>query len=88
MRLIDADATKQDFNLNFGSVTHAVCANRIVDRQPTIDAVPVLRCWDCKNGTRLCDGYVRCSHPAGKVLLMTSTDFCSRGERKDSVTDG
>lgn len=43
MRLIDADRAKKDFNLNFGGVSHAVIANRILDEQPTIDAVEVVR---------------------------------------------
>lgn len=37
MRLIDADALKKDFNLNFGGVSHAVAAAEIIDRQPTVD---------------------------------------------------
>ena len=36
-RLIDADALKKDFNLNFGGVSHAAAAAEIIDRQPTID---------------------------------------------------
>ena len=36
-RLIDANALKKDFNLNFGGVSHAVAAAEIIDRQPTID---------------------------------------------------
>lgn len=36
-RLIDADALKKDFNLNFGGVSHAAAAAEIIDRQPAID---------------------------------------------------
>ena len=36
-RLIDANALKKDFNLNFGGVSHAAAAAEIIDRQPTID---------------------------------------------------
>ena len=36
-RLIDADALKKDFNLNFGGVSHAAAEAEIIDRQPTID---------------------------------------------------
>lgn len=36
-RLIDADALKKDFNLNFGGVSHAAAAAEIIDLQPTID---------------------------------------------------
>ena len=36
-RIIDADALKKDFNLNFGGVSHATAAAEIIDRQPSID---------------------------------------------------
>ena len=36
-RLIDANALKKDFNLNFGGVSHAAAAAEIIDRQPTVD---------------------------------------------------
>ena len=38
-RLIDANKAKKDFNLYFGGVSHAVIANKILDEQPTVDAV-------------------------------------------------
>lgn len=37
MRLIDADAAKKDFGEHFGDVQDAICAQQIIDRQPTID---------------------------------------------------
>lgn len=37
MRPIDADASKKDFGEHFGDVQDAVCAQQIIDRQPTID---------------------------------------------------
>ena len=37
MRPIDADAAKKDFGAHFGDVQDAVCAQQIIDRQPTID---------------------------------------------------
>ena len=36
MRLIDADAAKKNFGAHFGDVQDAVCAQQIIDRQPTI----------------------------------------------------
>lgn len=41
-RLIDVDKAKKDFNLHFGGVSHAVIANKILDEQPTVDAVEVV----------------------------------------------
>ena len=37
MRPIDADAAKKDFGAYFGDVQDAICAQQIIDRQPTID---------------------------------------------------
>ena len=63
------------------SVVHRKIQKLIADT-PTIDAVPVVRCWECKHGKRGVDNMVRCSHPCGKVISMTAGDFCSYGQRK------
>lgn len=54
---------------------------------PTVDAVEVVRCKDCKN----CDGVIyggRCkywSSPIAGITHFTSADdYCSYGERKDN----
>lgn len=45
---------------------------------PSVDAVPVVRCRDCKHrGDRL---YCRLRK---SPVIVTNTDFCSYGERKD-----
>ena len=62
-------------------VTIAVAVAKCV----TIDAVPVVRCRECGHGMPCVDGYVRCSHPSGKSILMKSSDFCSYGERKEGA---
>ena len=52
-----------------------------VNKAPTIDAVPVVRCKDCrytidrKDGTYGCYIYLGCD--------FNLTDFCSYGERKE-----
>ena len=84
MRLIDADATKRRVADTFFD-TLVPCVNRALDDSPTIDAVPVVRCRECGHGMPCVDGYVRCSHPAGKSILMKSSDFCSYGERKEGA---
>lgn len=40
-RYIDADKAKQEFNIGFGGVSHAVIANQIIDSIPTADVVEV-----------------------------------------------
>ena len=54
-----------------------------LDEMPAADVVEVVRCKDCKQGWRTIDGYVHCSHPCGKKILVKGSDFCSYGERRD-----
>ena len=50
--------------------------NIIIDEQPTVDAVEVVRCKDCVSygGTGWC-----CEHDT----CMEENDFCSYGERRE-----
>ena len=85
MRLIDADNLVPDIcdaEIEYGTKPVHFSANAI-DLAPTVDAVPVVRCRECGHGMPCVDGYVRCSHPSGKSILMKSSDFCSYGERKE-----
>ena len=85
MRLIDADNLIPDIcdaEIEYGTKPVHFSANAI-DLAPTVDAVPVVRCRECGHGMPCIDGYVRCSHPSGKSILMKSSDFCSYGERKE-----
>ena len=55
------------------------CRNQ---QRPTIDAVEVVRCWDCNH----CDPENHhCDHPMSTAapLSRKPDDFCSYGERKD-----
>jgi len=80
MRLIDAD--KLDWWYKGRNI------RRVIDDAPTVDAVPVVRCKDCKH---LCvwnrkDLYAFC--PKTNIVFLpfdkdTRTFFCSLGERKD-----
>jgi hypothetical protein len=81
VRLIDVDKAKKDFNLHFGDVPHAVISNKILDDQPTVDAVEVVRCKDCRY-LEITGCYGEC---AKLVRIVKPWDFCSLGERK---TDG
>ena len=91
MRLIKADAlmdvirqheyrlaTKQG-SIDYGMFTNGI--QQAVDEQPTIDAVEVVRCKDCKH----CDPEnYHCDHPMSTAapLRRKPDDFCSYGERK------
>ena len=97
MRLIDADAVEKalwEFR-----ATHKYIQERCaivgcvleIREQPTIDAVPVVRCKDCKYFEMDEDGLdVLGVCKCGKIAVSYNgeiypkeTDFCSYGERKE-----
>jgi hypothetical protein len=88
MRLIDADALienltmlakcEDDFRAN---VVLGVVST--VRNTKTIDAVPVVRCKDCKHGSLFCEGKQLIECTLDDYELVNSDDFCSYGERKD-----
>ncbi len=83
-RLIDANALIKEANTD-GAYGY-VDAKQIADA-PTIDAVEVVRCRECKH----CDPENHhCDHHMGTAapLRRKPDDFCSYGERKDGDRNG
>lgn len=82
MRLIDADALMDSLtdNLPEGGVLYRIPLNA-VDKAPTVDAVPVVRCRDCKF---CCTGIMGpwCGLADG-MLVISPNAFCSLGDRKE-----
>lgn len=76
MRLIDADALCTYANNN---KEKTIDANDIM-RFPIVDAVPVIRCKDCKH----CDEG-ECWKYLGIYDVVSDMDYCSRGERKEET---
>ena len=56
MRLIDADALKKSF---IGNRYGTKAINYVIDTTPTVDAVEVVRCKDCRWG-REASGNIEC----------------------------
>ena len=52
---------------------------RLIDKIPTVDAVEVVRCKDCKHYTPVEGGKPLC---ALHTIAVTQDDFCSYGERR------
>ena len=85
MRLIDADA------LGVGRCSRDVlpadyCAGwngmvRLLEKAPTVDAVEVVRCRDCKHYKP--DEYECGCDFAGGLPYVKADDLCSYGERRD-----
>lgn len=84
-RLIDADALKHmiesmNFAQPFMDVTRVLYGVGIeIDNAPTIDAVSVVRCRECKWYN--CGA---CFRDDGANNSRNADDFCSYGERKES----
>lgn len=74
MRLIDADKLVDNQFKN--DISYNAFVN-LVKRQPTVDAVPVVRCQNCKHHPIHGDGY--CPAPEISMLLIDD-EFCSYGE--------
>lgn len=92
MRLIDADNVRDLFDAEFKETRKLILAgethldnlaegfteaDRVIRQMPTVDAVPVVRCRDCRKfKTYGC-----------RMVASGYDDFCSYGERKDGETD-
>ena len=83
MRLIDADVADKWMQQN-----NAFIDSAILKAIPTIDAVPVVRCRDCKwfnHYTMECESDdVATDHEGGASFSINfgPDDFCSYGQRK------
>ena len=88
MRLIDADA------LGVGRCSRDVlpadyCAGwngliRLLEKSPTVDAVPVVRCKDCIY-TRKLYGRLVCKYGTCSGCILREDFFCANGERKEGA---
>lgn len=86
MRLIDAD------DLGVGRCSKdilpaAYCAGwngllGLIEKAPTVDAVPVVRCKDCEYWQDNNDGYPHEECRWGHGETPDANDFCSYGERR------
>ena len=83
-RLIDANALisymdecskESRFRVYYGY------AKSFIDDAPTVDAVPVVRCRDCKHFKRNLENDTYCSSVNG-LTDPEEDDFCSYGERR------
>ena len=87
MRLIDADALDMYERLKsyYGDAWRD--AQEEIDAQPTVDAVPVIRCKDCKY-FRIYKHADRTVELCGRIRTtmadpVKEDDYCSKAERKE-----
>ena len=84
MRLIDADVTIKTYTSDlFDTLDDFERVNDILEYAPTVDAIPIVRCKDCKSHDEedcrgfICNGYFKYSD-------VEPYDFCSYGEMRDN----
>ena len=90
------DRLNIDNTLTVADVLQSVCAEldgtglEGFKNAPTVDAVPVVRCWDCRfwskyPGSSAAPQYHECMARMTHIgnLYTTAGEYCSRGERKD-----
>lgn len=85
MRLIDADAlprTTQIYEFNGKQMENEIVDAKFIDTAPTIDAVPVVRCKDCKCWTEWANGTGSCNRFTLDWIGTDADDFCSMGEKR------
>ena len=93
MRLIDADSLKEKAPLRHGYDFQGVFVKvQDIDTAPTVDAVEVVRCNDCKYRDGACD----CTHPDNVAhcydeegnkydiyKMVDGNHFCGYGKHKE-----
>ena len=87
MRLIDADSAKlavSDYKIFRCQLGGLMDVAEFIDDQPTIDAVPVVRCRECK-WWHEDDDIGHCDNPDGLDNYAKPDDFCSYGKRKEGA---
>lgn len=85
MRLIDADALNLDYEVDMADdwkTAHEI-ANHI-RYAPAFDAVPVVRCRECKY-LRLTGLVWRCANEI-VGMICEPDDYCSRGDKSETYS--
>lgn len=86
MRLIDVDALweRLDYEPWFDNADRDEIALPIVNAAPTVDAVLVTRCENCKYYARWSDGRAM-NHCDYHDIVVYDEDFCNRAEPKEDA---
>lgn len=72
----------REYRKEKGTIQDAIKMISYPEYTPAVDAVPVIRCKDCRFGHVYKTGEMYCVHPDG-IMRITPTDYCSYAERKD-----
>ena len=93
MRLIDADVAKEMLKRHANEFSDVLSRKEktvlvgggtsCIDKCPTVDAAPVVRCKDCKHYEAPEKGIFETCMRNGHLIPMLPDDFCSWGESMD-----
>ena len=91
MRLIDADALLNRMQEDpLFDLVERYGVSGVINAEPTVDAVPVIRCKDCqywmKNPYRESSVFGLCFKHKDIAIATDETDWCSWAERKEDGT--
>ena len=83
-RYIDADALMK-WLCGYGKMDEFFVGylESVIEAQPTVDAVDVVRCKDCVHRHQTTCPFLI----ANAYKASSDDDFCSRGERREDATD-
>ena len=81
MRLVDADALKKHYA--WWEDDKQKLFDSIVDSQPTVDAVPVIRCYECKHFKTDLSDPDESPWCYDGIIDPSFHEYCSRAERKE-----
>lgn len=89
-RLIDTDKLTYHLAVNDEDQQFFYVKSEDIDEQPTVDAVPVVRCKDCENAKPITifDKYqlYKCCGDEGAIgyaKVVAPDDYCSCGKRRE-----
>ena len=88
MRLIDLDSEYIQETLYRRGFKTRQDIEEWLNNAPTIDAVPVVRCKDCKHYEIHKPKVLENCERKGYIIPMKPDDFCSYGERKEGDDNG
>lgn len=82
-RLIDAEALRREIDCcDFDSQTDKLTICQQISEAPTVDAVPVVRCRECKYSYESISGR-SCTMGPCVDCIVPEGFFCSYGEREE-----
>lgn len=86
MRPIDADELLTAFPVDDEPTLTKSCVRMTIQHMPTVDAVSVVRCKDCKHNPKL--EWLGCPMASLNEKQRPETAWCWKGEQKDGDGNG